>query len=60
MLPDYYHIAVVFKTPNKEELTRRLNSRPGKFIPDEVVENMIANFEMPSENEGYKEIWYAT
>lgn len=59
MLPDYYHIAVVFKTPDKEELIRRLNSRPGKIIPESVVENMIANFEMPSENEGYKEIWYA-
>ncbi len=60
MLPDYYHIAVVFKTPSKAELTRRLNSRPGKIIPETVVENMIANFEMPSEAEGYKEIWYVT
>lgn len=60
MLPDYYHIAVVFKTPYQEELTRRLNSRPGKIIPKEVVENMINNFEMPNENEGYNEIWYAT
>jgi len=60
MLPNYYHIAVVFKTPDKEELARRLNGRPGKIIPEDVVKNMIDNFEMPSENEGYKEIWYAT
>ncbi len=58
MLPDYYHIAVVFKTPSKEELTRRLNTRPGKIIPNDVLENMIANFEIPTESEGYKEIWY--
>ena len=60
MLPNYYHIAVVFKTPEQDELNRRLNNRPGKIIPKEVVENMITNFEMPSESEGYKEIWYAS
>ena len=58
MLPDYEHIAVVFKTPEAEELARRLASRPGKNIPDDVMRSMIANFEMPSEEEGFKEIWY--
>jgi predicted kinase len=60
MLPDYYHIAVVFKTPVKEELTRRLNSRSGKIIPLDVIQSMIDNYEPPTEEEGYKEIWYAT
>ncbi len=59
MLPDYEHIAVVFKTPEQKELTRRLTSRPGKEIPEDVIANMIANFEMPTEEEGFKEIWYA-
>jgi predicted kinase len=59
MLPDYEHIAVVFATPEKAELDRRLASRPGKNIPDGVMRSMIANFDMPSENEGFKEIWYA-
>lgn len=59
MLPDYEHIAVVFATPEKAELDRRLASRPGKHIPDGVVSSMIENFDMPSENEGFKEIWYA-
>lgn len=59
MLPGYDHIAVVFRNPDKEELTRRLASRPGKIIPNEVVKNMIDNFEMPTEEEGFKEIWYA-
>lgn len=57
MLPDYEHIAVVFKTPEQKELTRRLTSRPGKEIPEDVIANMIANFEMPTEEEGFKEIW---
>lgn len=58
MLPDYEHIAVVFKTPEHDELVRRLRSRVGKVIPWEVIEGMIKNFEMPTEEEGFKEIWY--
>lgn len=58
MLPNYYHIAVVFKTPTKEELISRLNSRPGKIIPIDIINNMIFNWEEPTEKEGYKEIWY--
>jgi len=57
-LPDYEHIAVVFETPNRIELKRRLDSRPGKEIPWVVVEGMLASFEMPTEDEGFKEIWY--
>ena len=59
MLPDYYHIAVVFKTPEHKELMRRLMNRPGKDIPDHVIASMIASFEMPTEEEGFKEIWFA-
>jgi predicted kinase len=58
LLPSQYeHIAVVFKTPEPDELARRLASRPGKVIPAEVMENMIRNFEYPSLDEGFKEIW---
>ena len=59
MLPDYYAVAVVFRCPNVDELVRRLLSRPGKLIPVDVLESMIENFEMPTEEEGFKEIWYA-
>jgi predicted kinase len=59
MLPDYEHIAVVFKTPEHTELIRRLSSRPGKDIPDHVVASMIASWEDPTEEEGFTEIWYA-
>jgi predicted kinase len=59
MLPDYEHIAVVFKTPPASELTKRLASRPGKNIPWDIVSGMINNWEEPTEEEGFKEIWYA-
>jgi len=58
MLPDYYHIAIVFKTPEHKELMRRLLSRPGKDIPDHVIASMITSWEEPTEEEGFKEIWY--
>lgn len=57
MLPDYWHIAVVFPTPAIAVLKERLASRPGKDIPWDVVQGMIDNFEMPTEAEGFKEIW---
>jgi predicted kinase len=59
MLPDYEHIAVVFKTPDSDDLKTRLESRPGKVIPKRVIETMIEFWEEPTEEEGFKEIWYA-
>jgi gluconate kinase len=59
MLPDYEHIAIVFKTPDTEELARRLATRPGKNIPSHVMRSMIENFDMPTEDEGFTEIWIA-
>jgi predicted kinase len=59
MLPNYEHIAVVFETPDRIELKRRLDSRPGKEIPDVVIEGMLASFEMPTKEEGFNEIWHA-
>jgi predicted kinase len=58
MLPNYEHIAVVFKTPEHTELMRRLLNRPGKDIPDHVIASMIASWEEPTEEEGFKEIRY--
>jgi len=59
MLPNYEHIAVVFRTPNLDVLKERLASRPGKDVPWEVVQGMIDNWEEPTEEEGFTEIWYA-
>jgi len=58
MLPDYEHIAIVFKTPKASELMKRLAGRPGKSIPWSVVSSMINGFEMPTEEEGFLEIRY--
>jgi hypothetical protein len=57
MLPDYEHIAIVFRTPDLDVLKERLISRPGKEIPWEVVQGMIDNWEEPTLEEGFKEIW---
>lgn len=55
-LPKYEHIAVVFKTPEADELKKRLASRPGKNIPDSVMRSMIDNFEIPTLDEGFTKI----
>jgi predicted kinase len=61
MLPNYYKIAVVFKTPPADELMVRLASRPGKIIPLEVVASMAKKLEEEpvTKEEGFDEIWYA-
>jgi predicted kinase len=58
MLRDYEHIAVVFPTPEMDELSRRLASRPGKNIPSHVMIQMIKGFVMPTLDEGFVEIRY--
>lgn len=61
MLPEYYKIAVVMKTPPTAELERRIASRAGKEIPWEVVSNMAQQLENepPTLEEGFDEIWHA-
>ena len=60
MLPEYHAIAVVFNSIDREELNRRLQSRydSGKIIPENVVQGMINNWEEPTLEEGFQEIWY--
>jgi predicted kinase len=58
MLPDYEHIAVVFRTPPADVLKARLSDRLGKEVPWEVVQGMIENWEEPTNEEGFKEIWF--
>jgi predicted kinase len=59
MLPNYHAVAVVFPTPEPAELERRLASRPGKNIPWAVMQGMISGLKVPTEAEGFDEIWYA-
>jgi tRNA uridine 5-carbamoylmethylation protein Kti12 len=46
----------VFPTPPEDELKRRLGSRPGKNIPDNVIKKMIKGFTLPTPEEGFDEI----
>jgi len=59
MLRDYSHIAVVFRTPEADELARRLASRPGKNIPQNVIDRMITSWDEPTLEEGFEQVWYA-
>lgn len=59
MLPGYEAVAVMFRTPEAEEHARRLANRPGKAIPDNVMQSMMRNLQEPTEEEGFAEIWYA-
>ena len=58
MLDGYEKIAVMFRTPDMAEHRRRLDSRPGKAIPENVMTVMINTLAEPTEEEGFKEIWY--
>lgn len=52
----YKFYAVVFNTPEENEWKRRLNSRDGKSIPQDVINSMLKNFEYPTYEEGFSEI----
>lgn len=59
MLSGYHTIAVMFKTPDPLELVIRLKNRPGKNVPQNVINDMISGFEQPTIEEGFNEIWIA-
>lgn len=52
----YEFDCVVFRTPEPEEWNRRLSSRPGKTIPQDAIERMVASYEEPSEQEGFNTV----
>jgi predicted kinase len=59
MLKDYHKIAVVFKTPEPEELKQRLDSRSHwKEIPHDVMKTMIDQFQEPTVEEGFDDVWF--
>lgn len=57
-LHSYEIECVVFPTPEPEEWKRRLDSRPGKTIPQEVLDRMVDSYEMPLMSEGFTKITY--
>lgn len=60
LFPNYNHIFVIFGTPEIEEHNRRLNSRIGKTISEDLLFKMKNSFEYPTWNENCNQIWYIT
>jgi predicted kinase len=56
---DYLKIAVVFPTPDTFVWRERLASRPGKNIPQNVLDSMVNNFQEPTKEEGFDVIFRA-
>ena len=51
MVPkDYKKVAVYFPTPHQDVLKKRLAGRPGKSIPDYVMNTMMKTIEKPAMN----------
>lgn len=59
---DYTKICVCRMPPQNEEemkeIKARLASRPGKDIPDYVLENMLRSFVKPSRDEGFDNVLF--
>jgi predicted kinase len=59
MVPEHYQKnAVFFVTPPADEWKRRLNTRPGKSIPENILMGMASSLEEPSLDEGWDSIDY--
>lgn len=57
MVPKKYEkIAVFFPTPHPDIHDKRLASRPGKSIPNHILQGMIDMLEPPSKSEGFDQI----
>ena len=52
----YKKYAVFFPVPEEAEWKRRLSARPGKCIPQSVLDDMQRGLEMPSTDEGFDEV----
>jgi tRNA uridine 5-carbamoylmethylation protein Kti12 len=51
-IPDiYYKVGVFFVDFTLEMLLERNKQRPGKFIPEEILQNMCKSYEIPSKVE---------
>ena len=58
MLKDNHYIvkAVAFDPPPIDVLKERLNNRPGKLIPWNVMESMLKKYEPPCMSEGFETV----
>lgn len=59
LVPAHYKkICVSFGVP--DDLSERLQSRPGKIIPEHVMKNMIRYYQAPTTTEGFDDIIIST
>ena len=54
----YTFECVVFPVPEPEEWKRRLDSRPGKTIPQEAIDRMVDSYICPTAAEGFEKITF--
>ena len=54
----YEFECVVFPTPEPDEWKRRLDSRPGKTIPQEALDRMVNSYEVPLMSEGFSSVTF--
>jgi hypothetical protein len=52
----YRKVAIFVATPDRAELQRRLDGRPGKTIPYNIVMGMVSQLERPSTDEGFDDV----
>lgn len=52
----YTFHAIIFPTPGDVEWRRRLDSRPGKTIPEFILKNMKEGFQPISDDEGFSSV----
>jgi tRNA uridine 5-carbamoylmethylation protein Kti12 len=57
-LPKHYNkYAIYINIPEFEIWKKRLNSRPGKVIPENVLNNMQETLVIPTVEEGFSKVW---
>lgn len=56
LIPPHYKKTAVYFIVDLETALKRNTQRPGKVIPPEVLERMIKEYELPTNEEGFDEI----
>ena len=54
---DYSKVCIYFPKPEDEEWRRRLATRPGKSIPENILDNMVRTVIIPNEAEGFDKVY---
>lgn len=53
---DWCKVAIVFEKPEETEWVNRLNSRPGKVIPEHILQSMESTYVKPTVEEGFDDV----